>query len=139
MKNKISVNCQSSIRIEGDKIIYFEPYKISEAKNDADIIFITHDHFDHLDFSSLKKVMKKETKLVVPVSIMDEVLKGKLEFQEIMAVQPNTNYDILGLKFKTIRSYNVNKNFHPKSKDYVGYLLQLNEEKIYVIGDSDIT
>ena len=54
MKDKITINTQSSIRIAGDQIIYFDPFKISDRKNDADLIFITHDHYDHLDPSSKK-------------------------------------------------------------------------------------
>jgi phosphoribosyl 1,2-cyclic phosphodiesterase len=45
--DKISVNTQSSIKINGDKIIYFDPFKIEKETHDADIIFFTHEHYDH--------------------------------------------------------------------------------------------
>ena len=44
---KISINARSSIRIESTKVIYFDPFKITEDKHDADVIFVTHEHFDH--------------------------------------------------------------------------------------------
>lgn len=45
--SNISINARSSIRIEGTKVIYFDPFKITEEKHDADIIFVTHEHYDH--------------------------------------------------------------------------------------------
>ena len=51
--NNITVNTQSSIRIAGSKILYFDPYQIGEAVHDADIVFITHDHYDHFEPSSI--------------------------------------------------------------------------------------
>ena len=47
--NNITVNTQSSIRIAGSKILYFDTYQIGEAVHDADIVFITHDHYDHFE------------------------------------------------------------------------------------------
>ena len=43
----IDVLCHSSIRIEEDKIIYVDPFKIEQKYNDADYIFCTHSHYDH--------------------------------------------------------------------------------------------
>ena len=50
---KISINAHSSIRVESDKIIYFDPFQIKEENHDADIIFITHDHFDHFSIEDI--------------------------------------------------------------------------------------
>ena len=74
MKNNISVNTQSSIKISGDKIIYFDPFKIEDETHDADFIFITHDHYDHLDYDSINKVQKDNTLIIVPNSIATDVL-----------------------------------------------------------------
>ncbi len=58
MKDKISINCHSSIRIASEQIIYFDPYDIKEKRNDADIIFMTHDHYDHFDMESINNIRK---------------------------------------------------------------------------------
>ena len=52
---EISINCHSSIKIVSDKIIYFDPFKIENDVHDADIIFITHDHYDHFSIEDIKK------------------------------------------------------------------------------------
>ena len=51
--DNIEVNTQSSIRIKLDKTIYFDPFKIEDERHDADIIFITHAHYDHFDINSI--------------------------------------------------------------------------------------
>ena len=63
---EITINRHSSIRIQSDKIIYFDPYLIEEASNDADIIFITHDHMDHFSIEDIAKVEKEDTVFVIP-------------------------------------------------------------------------
>lgn len=138
MKEKITINCQSSIKITNDQIIYFDPYKISEENHDADIIFITHDHYDHYDVESIKKVMKDSTKIVIPDMMAPKVLEN-FSANNVVGVLPNEIYSINGLEVETIPSYNTNKNFHPKSNNWVGYILTINNERIYVAGDTDIT
>lgn len=134
MKDKISINTQNSIRINDKKIIYFDPIKIEKESHDADLIFITHDHYDHLDIDSINKIKKNETIIVIPDSI-----KNKVSFENIFTVLPNNTYNILGYQVETIPSYNTNKNFHKKEFNYVGYLITINNEKIYIAGDTDIT
>ena len=84
MKNKISINTQSSIRINDQKIIYFDPFKIEKESHDADLIFITHDHYDHLDMDSINKIKKDDTIMVIPDSIKD-----KVNFKNLITVSPN--------------------------------------------------
>ena len=136
MKNKITVNCQSSIRIADNEIIYFDPYKILKESHDADLIFITHDHFDHFDTLSIENIRKEDTKIIVPHSI-SKIVKESLDIP-VIEVEPNNTYNINGYLIKTIPSYNLNKNFHPKEKNYVGYVITIQEERIYVSGDMDL-
>ena len=72
--NNITVNTQSSIRIEGSKILYFDPFKIEADRHDADIIFITHEHYDHFEPESIMKLKKENTILVAPESMKKQVL-----------------------------------------------------------------
>ena len=69
----IEVNSQSSIRLALDSIIYFDPYEIKEEKHDADIIFITHSHYDHLDPKSIDKIKNNNTIVVAPKSIKYDI------------------------------------------------------------------
>ena len=87
MKEKIEVNLQSSIRIKDNKnTIYFDPFKISEERHDADMILITHDHFDHLDIDSINNLMHDETLVVVPNSIMSECIKKGIPTNQLISV-----------------------------------------------------
>ena len=62
----ITINEQSSIRLELDKIIYFDPFHLSDSKHDADVIFITHAHYDHFSIEDILKVKKEESIIVCP-------------------------------------------------------------------------
>lgn len=139
MKNNISINCHSSIKITSDKIIYFDPYLIKKKSNDADIIFITHDHYDHFDLPSINNIIKETTKIVIPNSIASNVLSSGLNHKNIIGVDPNKVYNIENIDVKTIPSYNTNKDFHPQRNNWLGYLINLDNEIIYVAGDTDIT
>ena len=52
----ITVDTQSSIRIAGSRILYFDPFQIANAVHDADLVFVTHSHYDHLDPESIAKI-----------------------------------------------------------------------------------
>lgn len=137
MVDKITINCQNSIKMTGDKIIYFDPFKIEEEYKDADLIFITHDHYDHLDIDSIKKIIKEDTKVIVPNSIAVKVLGMGISNKQLLGVDPNEHYNILDYDIETVPSYNVNKKFHPKDSQFVGYIINIDGERIYVAGDTD--
>ncbi|MBQ3947938.1 MAG: MBL fold metallo-hydrolase, partial [Ruminococcus sp.] len=71
MLDFITVNTHSSIRINDEKVIYIDPFRITEESHDADIILITHSHYDHFSPDDIKKVMKQETVLVCPESMKE--------------------------------------------------------------------
>ena len=75
MLEGIEVLCHSSIRFSKKKIIYFDPFKIEENYNDADVIFITHDHYDHYSEEDIDKVVKEDTIIVVPEDLKTKLLK----------------------------------------------------------------
>ena len=71
----ISVNTQSSIRIGGSAVLYFDPFQIAEETHDADIIFVTHAHYDHFDPDSIRRIMKEDTVFVSPAGMEKEMRK----------------------------------------------------------------
>ena len=136
---KIEVLCHSSIRIEGEnKIIYIDPYRIKEEKNDADIIFITHSHYDHFSEEDILKVKKENTKLLVTTDLLERTIELGFKKEEITIVNQNNLYTILDIAVNTIPAYNINKQFHPKESNWVGYILTIEGKSIYVAGDTDI-
>ncbi|MBR4470458.1 MAG: MBL fold metallo-hydrolase [Erysipelotrichaceae bacterium] len=130
---KISINAHSSIRVESDKVIYFDPFQISEESHDADIIFVTHDHFDHFSIEDIKKIEKDDTVYVIP-DCMYNLLGG----ENVITVLPGEMTVVEGYETEVIPSYNPDKPFHPIDKGYVGYIVTVEGKRIFVAGDADI-
>lgn len=140
MLENINVLCHSAIRLEIDnKIIYIDPYSLTSNANDADLIFITHDHYDHFSIEDIKKVEKSNTIFIIPESMLENAIKSGIKENRIIKIKPNQNYKYENLKIETIPAYNVNKKFHPKENNWVGYLIEYNNVVYYIAGDTDIT
>ena len=139
MLNNIEVLYHSSIRINKEKTIYIDPFKIDRNYNDADIIFITHDHYDHYSEEDIDKVINENTVIVIPEELLTKVLKKGINKEAIVTVEPNQKYMVQGIKFETVPAYNTNKTFHPKENGWVGYVIEINGIKYYIAGDTDIT
>ena len=140
MLENINVLCHSAIRLEIDnKIINIDPYSLTSNANDADLIFITHDHYDHFSIEDIKKVEKSNTIFIIPESMLENAIKSGIKENRIIKIKPNQNYKYENLKIETIPAYNVNKKFHPKENNWVGYLIEYNNVVYYIAGDTDIT
>lgn len=139
MLENISIIHHSSIKFSDNIKIYFDPYEINENNNDADIIFITHNHYDHYSENDIKKIYNAKTKFIIPKDLEKELLNLGIKKENIVTVAPNNNYNVLDISFKTIPAYNINKPFHPKENNWVGYLINYNNFTYYIAGDTDIT
>ena len=139
MLENISIIHHSSIKFSDNIKIYFDPYEINENNNNADIIFITHSHYDHYSENDIKKIYNAKTKFIIPKDLEKELLNLGIKKENIVTVAPNNNYNVLDISFKTIPAYNINKPFHPKENNWVGYLINYNNFIYYIAGDTDIT
>lgn len=134
MLKNIEINCHSSIKINNDKIIYIDPFKIQSESHDADIILITHDHYDHYSPEDIEKILNDKTVIVAPKT-MEELI----DMKKVILVEPEKVYNIEGIKIETVLAYNVNKQFHLKEKNWLGYIIEINKIRYYIAGDTDIT
>ena len=139
MLNNIEVLYHSSIRINKEKTIYIDPFKIDKDYNDADIVFITHDHFDHYSEEDIDKVINENTTIIIPEELLTKILRKGINKNAVITVESNKEYMVQGIKFETIPAYNTNKTFHPKENDWVGYIITLDGIRYYIAGDTDIT
>ena len=139
MLNGIEVLCHSSIKISKEKVIYIDPFKIDKDYNDADIIFITHDHYDHYSEEDIDKVKKGDTVIVAPEELLTKLLKKGFSQNYIITVDSEEKNMIEGIKFETVPAYNTNKQFHPKANGWVGYIIEIKGVRYYIAGDTDIT
>lgn len=133
----ITVNCQSSIRIEdGGLVVYFDPLKIAE-QHDANYIFITHSHWDHFSPDDIQKVASENTNIIAPRDVYDKLMKTGFDTSKLHRVQPYDELDLDGIHVRAVPAYNINKDFHPKANNWVGYVVTINNAIYYIMGDTD--
>ena len=119
-----------TFRIEGEKVIYTDPFKIKK-KGKADIILITHEHYDHCSPEDVKKIQGPDTVVVCPSDCAAK-LQGNIK-----VVKPGDALEIKGVKIEAVPSYNTNKQFHTKERGWVGYVFTSGGQRIYIAGDTD--
>ena len=122
----------------GNRIYYVDPFDLKPQKlQEADLIFITHAHPDHFSQTDIQKIIKEDTIIIAPPDILEKI---DISRDRKMLVEPNIEYEIKTFKFQTVPAYNnhpAKLSFHPKENNWVGYIFELNGEKIYHAGDTD--
>jgi L-ascorbate metabolism protein UlaG (beta-lactamase superfamily) len=132
----ISVNTQSSIRIEGSRILYFDPFKIAEKAGDADLIFITHPHFDHFDEAAIANISNEKTVFVAPASMKKEAEKAA-GGRQLLVMKPGEDLMVGEVRIHAVPAYNKLKPFHPKRNGWLGYVVEMDGVTYYAAGDTD--
>ncbi len=122
--------------IETSKKIYIDPFKIRTAEK-ADIILLTHSHYDHCSISDISKIATNNTIIVCPADCLSKL--NQFNVQEIKPVEPGQSIKVEGFLIETIAAYNPAKPFHPRINNWVGYIVTIDGIRIYHAGDSDLT
>ena len=136
---KLRVYTQNCIKITGgDAVIYSDPFKVTDEPGDADIILITHSHYDHYSAEDIRKVISDRTVFVAPEPMTKDITKD-FPGHEVIGVKPEKAYDVRGFGIETVPAYNKLKPFHPKRSGWVGYIVTVDSERIYIAGDTDVT
>lgn len=118
------------MRISGkEAIIYIDPYQITGGPK-ADIILVTHEHYDHCSPGDIEKVISDETVVIGPSSCKTP---GNLE-----SIAAGGKKKVKGIAIEALPAYNTNKKFHPKSAGGLGYLVTMDGETVYHAGDTDL-
>ncbi len=134
---RISWLGHDAFRISGPPTIYIDPWKLKSA-SPADVILISHEHFDHFSREDVEKIRKADTVVVTTPEVAKQ-LSG-----DVRAVKPGDKLSVKGIEIEAVPAYNVNKfrapgePFHPKQDNKLGFVITVDGVRIYHAGDSDL-
>jgi L-ascorbate metabolism protein UlaG (beta-lactamase superfamily) len=114
-----------------DCIVYVDPERVPESLHDATLVCVTHTHGDHYSPSDIAKVSNAETQFIAPPDVVQLYGSGQ-------TIAPGQTIEFDFVKVMAVPAYNINKSNHPKSNNWVGYIIELGGKRIYVAGDTDL-
>jgi len=121
-----------SFRIDGKATIYVDPWNLNVGEPKADLILITHDHHDHCSPDDVAKISKEDT-VIVTIAAAARRLQG-----DVRVVEAGDSLTVSGTSIEVVPAYNVNKHFHPQSAGHVGFIVTVEDKRIYHAGDTDL-
>jgi L-ascorbate metabolism protein UlaG (beta-lactamase superfamily) len=132
----------SGFRIRvGRAVVYVDPYRVSPEAPPADLILITHGHYDHFSPQDLERLSARGTRLVGPAAVAERV-SG-----QVHSIAPGETLQdelVRGVHVSAVAAYNTSKRdgegnpFHPREAGWVGYELTVRGERLYHSGDTDV-
>jgi L-ascorbate metabolism protein UlaG (beta-lactamase superfamily) len=131
MEAKIHWLGHDTFRLEGEKIVYIDPWKLPHGLPPADLILVTHDHYDHCSPEDVEKIRTAKTAVAAPAAAA-----AKLK-SPVTVVKPGDKVVLNGVHVEAVPAYNIGKKFHPRQAGHVGYIVTLSSQRIYHTGDSD--
>jgi L-ascorbate metabolism protein UlaG (beta-lactamase superfamily) len=129
-----------TFKIKGSKVIYTDPFKVT-GRDEADIVLISHEHFDHLSLEDLNKVIFPGTTIIASPLCKDG-LKG-LQVKQTRFLDPGGKFTVGKVEVEAVPAYNVNKfrepghAFHPKGEMRLGFVITMDGTRVYFAGDTD--
>ena len=138
---KLSWLGHDGFRIQNGKVVYIDPFKIETGGPKADIVLISHEHFDHCNVEDLTKVVTPATVIVAHSQSKGEL--AKLKVKEVKIIKPGDKISVGDIRVEAVPAYNLNKFrepgrvFHPKEDGKVGFIVTMKGVRIYHAGDTD--
>ncbi|MFQ6011257.1 MAG: MBL fold metallo-hydrolase [Nitrososphaerales archaeon] len=129
-----------SFRLKREVTIIIDPYKLT-SEEEADLLLITHEHFDHLSRDDLTKVVGPQT-IAVSMHMCEQEL-STLGLADVKIVKAGDIIDVKGIRIEAVEAYNLNKFkqpgqvFHPREDGKLGFVLDFGDLRLYHSGDTD--
>ena len=130
MVKKIAWLGHDTFRIAASKTVYFDPFQIGSGPA-ADIVLVTHEHFDHCSPEDVARVSGDQT-----VVVAEKDSAAKLT-GDVRTVAPGDVIEVKGVRIEAVPAYNNGKKFHPRANGWLGFVLEMDGVRIYHAGDSD--
>jgi len=119
-----------SFRIDASKTIYLDPYRILSGPK-ADLILITHEHFDHCSPDDVAKIQHPGTVIVT------EKDSAKRLTGHLRVIKPGESLVVDEVKIEAVPSYNTDKEFHPRKRGWLGFIMEIEGVRVFHAGDTD--
>lgn len=127
----------ASIRITDGVTVYIDPWKLEGDHAKADVILVSHSHFDHLSTDDIGKLATEATTVICSKDCVEQIGVACPQ-AACVGVGPSETHEVAGVTVRTTCAYNPGKNFHPKENDWLGFLVTMGGETIYYAGDTDV-
>ncbi|MFC1782760.1 MBL fold metallo-hydrolase [Planctomycetota bacterium] len=111
--------------------IYIDPWKLKVEPHNATIVLISHNHRDHCSVADIAKVSGPDTKIFATLDVIEETGWGR-------EIKPGETIELDGVKIVAVAAYNSDTGFHPKDKNWLGFIIEISGKRIYYAGDTDI-
>jgi len=120
----------ASFRLAGTRVVYIDPWKLSDSPADGDVVFVSHGHFDHCSPEDVAKVRGADGVVVAPADALEQLGGGQ-------TLRPGQELQVNGVKLTGVPAYNIGKSYHPKSNNWLGVVVELDGVRVYYAGDTD--
>lgn len=120
-----------SFVIQGSPLIYINPWRVARNVFHADVILVTHEHYDHCSEADIQKLRGPDTLVVGNASVAEQI-------EGCTVLRPWQSLTIDRACIKAVPAYCPNDWRHPQSAGGLGFVLSLNYYDIYYAGDTGI-
>lgn len=121
----------SSFRLTGSRTIYIDPWKVPSRRKDGDIVLISHSHHDHFSAYDIKQVTRDSWNVLGPEDVIQELGIGR-------SMVPTDVIETEGVRISALRAYTIHRLFHPVAKNWLGFIIEMDDVKLYYAGDTDV-
>ncbi|MCD4823423.1 MAG: MBL fold metallo-hydrolase [Phycisphaerae bacterium] len=124
------INHASFRLADGQAVVYIDPWKIAAQPHDADMVFVSHSHYDHFNPEDVARVSSEATTVLASADVAAELPAAR-------AISPDQSQTVGPVTIQAVAAYNIGKKFHPQANQWCGAVITLGSRRIYYAGDTD--